>query len=110
MSSSGGGCMRRLGAVTLVLSGFALAGWGDRATAQAAVVWAVGDAGDGSDQARAIGSLIAADSPDALLYLGDVYPDGRAEDFAERYHPAFGALKPVTWPTPGNHDWTNRRT
>ncbi len=78
--------------------------------AQAAVIWAVGDAGDGSDEARAVAATIQADDPDALLYLGDVYPAGRAEDFAERYDPAFGPLKSITWPTPGNHEWANRRT
>lgn len=73
-------------------------------------VWAVGDGGDGSREARAVGALIQADSPAALLYLGDVYPEGRPEDFATGYEPAFGPLKPITWPTPGNHDWVNRAT
>jgi hypothetical protein len=81
------------------------------AQAQAEVVlWAVGDGGDGSDEAKAVGALIQADSPDGFLYLGDVYPDGRAQDFAQRYHPVFGGLKAITWPTPGNHEWANRKT
>jgi len=88
----------------LALLGF---GAGD---AQAAVIWTVGDAGDGSDQARAVAGTIQADGPDAFLYLGDVYPEGRAEDFAQRYDPVFGPLKSITWPTPGNHEWANRRT
>lgn len=84
--------------------------WPARGAAQESVVWAVGDAGDGSDRARMVAALIQADNPSALLYLGDVYPEGRARDFAERYDPVFGPLKPITWPTHGNHDWRNRRT
>jgi hypothetical protein len=72
-------------------------------------LWAVGDAGDGTVEAQATSALIQADAPYALLYLGDVYPEGRAEDFAERYDPVFGPLKSITWPTPGNHDWANRK-
>jgi hypothetical protein len=74
------------------------------------VVWAVGDAADGSQEATAMASQIIADQPDALLYLGDVYPNGTAQDFAERYDPLYGPLKAITWPTPGNHDWENRAT
>jgi hypothetical protein len=88
----------------------ALAGW-SAAAAHAkpeAVVWAVGAGGDGSNEARALSAVIEADHPDAFLYLGDVYPEGTAVDFAERYQTVYGALKPITWPTPGNHDWTNR--
>jgi acid phosphatase type 7 len=82
---------------------------GCAATARAQeVVWAVGDAGDGTVQAMGLASRIISDQPDRLLYLGDVYPDGRAEDFAERYDPLYGPLKAITWPTPGNHDWANR--
>lgn len=73
-----------------------------------AVVWAVGDGATGSDEARALGERIAADRPARLLYLGDVYPDGRAEDFAERYEPVYGKVAAVTEPTPGNHEWATR--
>jgi hypothetical protein len=74
------------------------------------VLWAVGDGGDGSTEAQAVSALVQADAPYAFVYLGDVYPNGRAEDWAERYDPVFGPLKPITWPTPGNHDWRNRKT
>ena len=47
-------------------------------TAARAVVWAVGDGADGSAQARALAMRIAADRPDRLLYLGDVYESGTA--------------------------------
>jgi Calcineurin-like phosphoesterase len=76
-------------------------------TGRRVVVWAVGDAANGSSTARAVGRMIAADRPDRLLYLGDVYPDGTASDFRRNYVPAFGALKRITLPTPGNHDWPN---
>lgn len=101
--------MMRRSAVTLVLVGLAAGAWPDRGVAQEAVVWAVGDGGDGTAEARMVGALVQADNPDAFLYLGDVYPEGRAEDFTERYDPVFGPLKDITWPTHGNHDWPNRR-
>jgi hypothetical protein len=97
--------VRRLLVAALVA---AFAGTG-QAHAQV-VVWAVGDGGDGTEAAHAVSALIQADAPDALLYLGDVYPEGTAQDFSERYHPVFGPLKSITWPTPGNHDWANRAT
>ncbi len=70
-----------------------------------AVVWAVGDGADGSDAARAVARRIARERPDRLLYLGDVYEHGSAEDFRERYDTVYGALAPITAPTPGNHEW-----
>jgi acid phosphatase type 7 len=81
------------------------------ATAQAqSVVWAVGDAADDSAEARVMAAQIIADAPDRFLYLGDVYPEGTAEDFRLGYDPIYGPLKAITWPTPGNHEWVNRRT
>jgi 3-phytase len=70
-----------------------------------AVVWAVGDGGDGSDEAKALARTIKATRPHRLLYLGDVYPEGSAADFSERYAPVYGRLASITAPTPGNHDW-----
>jgi hypothetical protein len=81
------------------------------ATAQAeepAVVWAVGDGADGSQIARRLARRIERDRPDALLYLGDVYPSGTAEDFERNYHTIYGPLADITWPTPGNHEWWAR--
>lgn len=71
-------------------------------------VWAVGDgaaAGPTDDQ---VGAMIGAGPLDAFLYLGDVYPDGTASDFASYYDPAYGDYKDVSYPTPGNHEWANR--
>jgi hypothetical protein len=42
------------------------------ASAAQAVVWAVGDGGDGSRSARLLAASIAQDEPDRFLYLGDV--------------------------------------
>ena len=75
---------------------------------QPAVVWAVGDGADGSAIARRLARRIERDRPDAFLYLGDVYPSGTAEDYARNYEPAYGRLAPITWPTPGNHEWWAR--
>jgi len=70
-----------------------------------AVVWAVGDGADGGDDARAVAHRIAAGHPDRLLYLGDIYDDGSAEDFREGFDAVYGPLAGITAPTPGNHDW-----
>jgi acid phosphatase type 7 len=73
-----------------------------------AVVWAVGDGADGSGEAKQLADRIDRDHPDHFLYLGDVYQEGTAEDFAERYEPVYGELDEITLPTPGNHEWSNR--
>jgi hypothetical protein len=73
-----------------------------------AVVWAVGDA-TASAPSRAVANLVARGRPDSVLYLGDVYPSGTPADFRVNFAPAFGSLAHRTAPTPGNHDWPNRR-
>ena len=75
---------------------------------QTATVWAVGDGADGSAIARRLARRIERDRPDAFLYLGDVYPSGTAEDFADNYDTVYGRLAAITWPTPGNHEWWAR--
>jgi hypothetical protein len=84
--------------------------WGDDLTRRdaAATIWAVGDGADGSAASTAVAELIEADAPDRFLYLGDVYENGTASDFADRYQPVYGALAAITAPTPGNHEWGNR--
>jgi hypothetical protein len=72
-----------------------------------AIVWAVGDGADGGDDARQVARRIRSDGVDRLLYLGDVYEDGTAEEYADNYKPVYGHLDKVTAPTPGNHDWRN---
>jgi hypothetical protein len=70
-----------------------------------AVIWAVGDGADGSTAARRLAERISADRPDRLLYLGDVYERGSADDFRAGYATVYGSLAAITAPTPGNHDW-----
>jgi hypothetical protein len=78
---------------------------GDRA-----VVWAVGDGADGGDEARAVARLIARRPVDRLLYLGDVYDEGTAEEFADNYATTYGRMARITAPTSGNHEADNERT
>ena len=74
------------------------------------IVWAVGDGGNGSDQARTLERVIARDNPRRVLYLGDVYEHGTATDFRKRFGTVYGPLAARMDPTPGNHDWPNHAT
>ena len=75
---------------------------GDRA-----VIWAVGDGANGSAEAKAVAARIANGPVDRLLYLGDVYEDGTAQEFRDNYATTYGRLARVTAPTSGNHDAPN---
>ncbi len=71
-------------------------------------VWAVGDggvAGPGDDR---LAGRVGSWGIDRLLYLGDVYENGSAREFRERYHPGWGRFKSITRPTLGNHEWEAR--
>jgi acid phosphatase type 7 len=104
-----------LGAIVAVGSDDARApagGWafvpsvpGDRA-----VVWAVGDGADGRDDGRRVAAMVARGPVSRLLYLGDVYGSGTAEEFADEYASTYGRLARVTAPTSGNHDAENETT
>ena len=61
--------------------------------ASAAVVWAVGDGGNGSAEAKRVAGTIAADHPRRVLYLGDVYEHGTADDFRPRFATVYGPLR-----------------
>jgi hypothetical protein len=74
------------------------------------VVWAVGDGANGTAPAKRLARTIARDKPDRFLYLGDVYASGTRADFTRNYDSVYGALAPLTAPTPGNHEWGNRAT
>ena len=80
------------------------------ASTNRAVVWAVGDGADGSDLAREVARLIARGRPDRFLYLGDVYDRGTAAEFKRNFGGVYGRLARIAEPTPGNHEWANRRT
>ncbi len=72
------------------------------------VVWAVGDANANADS-QATANRIAGQI-DRFLYLGDVYENGTAAEFASNFDPVWGRFKALTSPTPGNHEWANRAT
>jgi acid phosphatase type 7 len=74
------------------------------------VVWAVGDGADGGPAARRVAARIADGRVDRLLYLGDVYHEGTAADFARHYAPVYGRFARRTLATPGNHEWARRRS
>ena len=80
------------------------------ALAASAVLWALGDGADGSAEARAMARRIERDEPDAVLYLGDVYPERHgAQDYRRNWQPVYGRLASIIWPTAGNHEWGNRQ-
>ena len=74
------------------------------------VVWAVGDAADGSSRSWRVARLVTRDRPEAVLYLGDVYEKGTLEDFREKLAAPYRAVLKRMLPTPGNHEWPRRRT
>jgi hypothetical protein len=89
-----------------LLATIALAG--AQADPPPAVVWAVGDGAVGTEPAKRLARTVGADHPDRFLYLGDVYDSGTPAEFDRNYDSVYGALAPITAPTPGNHDWPNR--
>jgi 3',5'-cyclic AMP phosphodiesterase CpdA len=80
------------------------------AQSESAVVWAVGDAATTGERADRVAALVRRAKPDRFLYLGDVYERGTAADFRNHYGPVYGPLNRIAAPTPGNHEWGNRRT
>ena len=74
---------------------------------RAARVWAVGDGADGGSASMQVAGLIEKGRPDRVLYLGDVYEEGSADEFERNYRPAYSRFNKITFPTPGNHDWPN---
>lgn len=81
----------------------------DPAPASPATIWAVGDGASGTAPEKAVSAMVAAARPSAFLYLGDVYEYGTAAEFRDNYDSVYRALRPITLPTPGNHDWANHR-
>jgi len=85
-------------------------GWMRSWSKPRSVIWAVGDAADGSAASRAVASMVSSHRVDRLIYLGDVYDTGTAQEFEANYRPPYGALGAVTAPTIGNHEWSNVAT
>jgi hypothetical protein len=78
------------------------------ANAAVKTMWAVGDGADSGTADDALAAMIEQRSPNAFLYLGDVYEYGTASEFALAYASGYGRLKSITRPTPGNHEWGHR--
>ena len=71
----------------------------------AITVAAVGDGAGSNTNDTAVAEMIAIRQPGLFLYLGDVYEDGTAQEFADSYAPAYGRLKDITNPVVGNHEY-----
>lgn len=55
---------------------------------------------------KAVGAAVMAAQPDQFWALGDnQYFNGTYAKYMEVYDKAFGALKGITHPIPGNHEW-----
>jgi hypothetical protein len=85
-------------------------GWMPNGPTGPSVVWAVGDAANGSSASRQVASMVISRHPDRLLYLGDVYENGTALEFDRNYRPLYGGYDAITAPTIGNHEWPNVTT
>jgi hypothetical protein len=72
------------------------------------VVWAVGDGADGSAAGERLADYIVQQRPQRFFYLGDVYQDGTASEFADHYAPFYGGLAGRTDPVVGNHEYASR--
>jgi hypothetical protein len=72
---------------------------------RAARVWAIGDGADGSARTRRVADLVVRENPDAVLYLGDVYESGTADEFERKVRGPYRRLLGRMLPTPGNHEW-----
>jgi hypothetical protein len=68
----------------------------------------VGDGGVSGPEDDSLASWVAEEGIDRLLYLGDVYESGTAEEFETNYASSWGRFRRLTSPTPGNHEWGRR--
>jgi hypothetical protein len=82
-------------------------GWVRSRPKRRSVVWAIGDGADGGADGRAVAEMVGSRRIDRLLYLGDVYESGTAQDFRDHYRPLYGRFDSITAPTIGNHEWPN---
>ncbi|MEA2124744.1 MAG: hypothetical protein QOI80_1526 [Solirubrobacteraceae bacterium] len=69
------------------------------------VVWAIGDGAAGTAAGRRLAQRVTADDPDRVLYLGDVYETGSAQEFRRNFARPYRPLLHRMLPTPGNHEW-----
>ncbi len=55
---------------------------------------------------KAVADVVRSMNPAAFLAVGDIQQhDGTYDEFMASYEPAFGDLKPITYPVPGNHEY-----
>ncbi len=83
------------------------------------VITAVGDIacqsfsqsdGEGACRSDEVAALITRIAPDRFFALGDLqYNNGTLAEFLRVYDRQFGHLNPITNPTPGNHEYGDRR-
>lgn len=73
------------------------------------VLAATGDGASGEPNAERTPDLIEGWNPNLFLYLGDVYEKGSPTEFFNWYAPltSWGALRAITNPTIGNHEYTD---
>jgi chitodextrinase len=75
------------------------------------VVGAVGDGAGGEPAESSVASLVQSWNPGLFLYLGDVYDKGSPEEFDNWYDQyGYGALRSVTNPAVGNHEYSADKT
>jgi hypothetical protein len=73
------------------------------------VVAAVGDGAGGDLNSTSVANMINTWSPNLFLYLGDVYEKGSYTEFSNWYDGTFGALRSITDPVIGNHEYGTRK-
>jgi len=71
---------------------------------QPEIVGAVGSGADGTTGSNNVASEVRGWSPNLFLYLGDVYEMGTYEEFNNWYDPAWGPMRSVTNPVPGDQE------
>src|ERR671937_3268367 len=80
----------RIGVVLALILALGAMGAG---AARGAMVWAVGDGSSSASTDDDVAGLISSQGIDHLLYLGDVYENGTAQEFATYYAGSFGRFK-----------------
>jgi hypothetical protein len=74
------------------------------------LVAATGDGASGEANATKVATLVNSFNPNLFLYLGDVYESGSIAEFYNWYGTSssnFSALKAITDPTIGNHEYND---
>ena len=84
--------------------------WMRARSKRVSIIWAIGDGADGGADSRAVASMVGSQRVDRLLYLGDVYETGTANEFQANYTSAYARFNGITAPTIGNHEWPNVAT